>query len=368
MGKIEKQDGKITVIVVGGGTGGHLSPAIGFCKILKKNHISAELVTDQRCQKYIPKNFDIEYSIIDIPKISYNIVGFLKFSFFLLISLKSTFTLLFKKKPKIIVTCGGYTIIPFIIAGVILRKKIIIHEQNSVFGKANLFAAKFAHKIFTSFKRTYGLRSLNHSKIVISGNPVGIYDTPKKYNKNNDYFTILITAGSQGALIFDMTIPKAIEEFSKNNQNRKIKVIQQIRGRDLDQVKKLYNDLNIENECSEFFHNMDELYSISDLLIARSGAATIFEAINHNLPAIYIPYPHAVLNHQFYNAIELKKRHASWVLDQSNLSKERLSHMIDEIIANDMAILKKAKENLSHLKINTEEIILKEFNKLIDKK
>ena len=200
-------------------------------------------------------------------------------------------------------------------------------------GNANKVLSKLTNNIFMSFKNTTGVKM--SSKTVYTGNPTrydALYDSIKEYNiNNNDSFTILIFGGSQGAAIFADTVTNTICELSNKY---KIKVYQQARQEDINKIKELYSRHNIEYYVEPFFNNINELYTIADLVISRSGASSIFEIIGFKKASILIPYSKSINGDQIANATHLSMKEAAIVLSDTIITVEILYNKIEYLINN----------------------------------
>lgn len=359
---------KKKVIIVGGGTGGHLFPAIAISEILQDNYEIC-LITDNRCKAYIPSDIKHRIEIIDVERFSFSP---LKFITSLYLNIKSFYTslkLINNFKPDLIIGCGGYTSIPILLCSIIKRIKIVLHEQNSIVGRVNLLFSRFANKIFISFMHTTKLPKIDGNKIIWSGNP-----TPSKIslvNKNkmlkNNNFTIVVTGGSQAALIFDHIVPESIQIIKNSLKDLNLTIIQQIKSPNTVHLEGFYKELGVNYEIANFFKDIDSKYSQADLIVARAGASTISDLIVTNIPSILVPYPYAKDNHQFTNALNLVKFNAAIMIDQKKLTSKLLAQNIIDLI-NNRDRLEGMTVALKNLNIDSKKIITEEINKLFDKK
>ena len=357
---------KISVFVTGGGTGGHLMPAIAICELLNAE-FEPFLITDSRCENFIPKDINFDYKIIELkrPKGIFGIFNFLNS---LSKSLLELYLLIKQKNPKAIITCGGYSSLPLMLLAIILRKKFILHEQNAIVGKANYWFSYFADKLFLSFIHTVNLPIIDSSRFVWTGIPVR---NAHRKNSNldkakSDSFKILVTGGSQAAQFFDDIIPEAIKIVKAKNKDLKIEITQQVRSRDEIELQNFYKEIGAEANLAKFFPNLDEIYPQIDLFIGRSGASTISEIINYSIASILIPYPYAKQNHQYLNAKNLSEFGAAEIMEQKNISAEKISAIIEMAIKNPSK-LDGFRNKLTQLQIDTAKIITAEIKKVIDK-
>jgi UDP-N-acetylglucosamine--N-acetylmuramyl-(pentapeptide) pyrophosphoryl-undecaprenol N-acetylglucosamine transferase len=360
---------KKKLFVTGGGTGGHLMPALAIAEILIANNYSPVVYTDNRCKNYIPEKLDFSVQIVDLIRANSfkNLYLFFKTlinSFYVYISAIKN------EKPCALISCGGYSSIPLLISAIIMRVPIMIHEQNSIVGRTNYWFSYFSKKLFLSFIHTVNLPLIDGKDIIWTGIPVlkkhkVKLESKTKKSKKYDFY-ILVTGGSQGASIFDELVPNAIKIVKEKYKNLNFFVAQQSRASDIEYIKNLYKDISIDAEVKNFFQDIESHYKNADILIGRSGASTINEIIEYHLPSILIPFPHAKDNHQAYNAKNLAEFKSAILLHQKDASPESLSKDISKLIDNPSE-LKELSYNLSRLKIDSSEIILEEIKKVIDK-
>jgi UDP-N-acetylglucosamine--N-acetylmuramyl-(pentapeptide) pyrophosphoryl-undecaprenol N-acetylglucosamine transferase len=362
---------KVDILVIGGGTGGHLFPAIATLEEFTKRGGKGILVTDDRCEKYLKNHKSLKYCVVKAPRLE-GLLGKIKYPALFLGALIKFLIIIYRFRPKLIIGFGGYVSYPALYIAKLLGKKIMLHEQNCFLGRVNRFFSKSAEKLCLAFEDTLNIpENYPKSKIVIVGNPVRSEITEavalKKIDKN--LFRILITGGSQGATFLSETIPEALHFVAQQFPNFKFQITQQARPEDIDQIKSAYNSYKIEATISDFFYNMPELLANSDLLIGRAGASTIAEIISTTIPAILIPYPHAAQKHQHYNAEMIEKNGGGCMIDQDDasafaISVKIISYIIDEKKMKDAKkALKKLQKDSAHIIVDTAEKIIHKHGK-----
>lgn len=364
------------IIICGGGTGGHLMPALAIKEILDDNNYNTLLVTDIRCERFLKSHEKQDACILNIiqPKGFINLIKYFKNTFYCILKIRK----IIKNSGTILVIgCGGYSSVPVILASILCRVEYIIHEQNSHLGRANYYLSYFSSKLFLSFIHTVNLPLISNEKIIWTGVPltkrhskINNYNTEDDKNLSkleNNIKTILITGGSQGASIFDDFIIEAIENIKSIKPDLTLQVIQQTKSdKKIEYLRSRYDKLQIKAEISNFFHNLDIYYKQADLFIGRAGASTISEIINYEIPSILIPYPYAKDDHQQQNAMNLSKFGAGKLILQNELNIDVISsEMIKILLDNEVNI--NMQKKLRALKINTPEIIMAEVKKVIDK-
>jgi UDP-N-acetylglucosamine--N-acetylmuramyl-(pentapeptide) pyrophosphoryl-undecaprenol N-acetylglucosamine transferase len=273
---------------------------------------------------------------------------------------------------------GGYVCGPVLAAAIFLGKKFGLHEQNYIPGRLNKVFSRFSRYIFISFEDTAKFFNLGNDKVVFSGNPVrkeirdSIYANPdyQDWDFQEERFTIAAFGGSLGAEKINTAVMDLYNYF-KNDSGIQIILIC---------GNRYYEELNkkLKNICNEsdrllfrllpYVSEMDKVYTIADLIISRAGANTIAELAITNIPAILIPFPKAIDNHQFYNARYLVKNKKAVMILDKDLSQENLTLEINNLLANNKEkyfLIKEAKLKIAGMdsaKIIAETIIEKDSN------
>lgn len=321
-----------TIFLAAGGTGGHIFPAISLGEELTRRGYKCILITDKRTEKYLNKNNIIcEFIPVKYPygSIFNKVLGGISqiISYFIAKKILKLY------KPQCVVGFGGYPSFPTLHAAIAKKIKTIIHEQNSLLGKANQMLADKVDAIATSFPEVIGIENNNLNKVVYTGNPTrpsiqSLRNFPYPDFSENSFLHILVTGGSQGASIFAKIIPDAIRLLPAEYRNR-IRVDQQVRASDMDAVKALYNEIGVNAELSNFFADMPNRLANCHLLICRSGASSLAEASVAGRPAIMVPLPSAKDNHQMINANSYEDFGAGWVIPEESFTAEALSFRLE---------------------------------------
>lgn len=321
------------ILIVTGGSGGHVVPSISLFEHLKKN-FSVKMVSDLRGSKFI-NIMKFKYELIDVPNLFLNPyllpINIIKYFF----NIFKSINFIRKNKINILISTGGYMTFPFCVAAFILKKKIVLFEPNSFLGRSNRFALKFSTKIicYDQYLKNFP-KKYNFKKIIL--NPIlrkEIYNIKKNsINTKKEIKKILVIGGSQGASFFDNNITELIVEISKN---QKLEVIQQLSNKDsLSILKEKYNKSNIKYNFFDFTDNSNEVYKDVDLAITRGGASTLAELSYLNIPYIAIPLPSAKDNHQFYNSNYYCEKNCCWIIDQEKFEINKISNLIYNIFNN----------------------------------
>lgn len=345
---------KNKILLSTGGTGGHIFPALALKSELENNNYNTILTADAKFAKFHP--FDNNHILI--PSANFSNKSPIKILNSLLIItkgfIKSIWTIYYQN-PDIVIGFGGYASYPTMLAAIMFRKKIILHEANTVIGKVNRLLLPRADYLTTGFESVQKIDQRYKNKLIYTGNPIRenilLNSTKKKPSTNK--LNILIIGGSQGAKVFSKIIPNVIINLPKNIKS-KLYIHQQVKEEDINSIKEQYSQEGIAYEIKSFFDNMDEKLHQADLVIARAGASTISELIAFNLPAIFIPYPSAADNHQYYNAKEIEDMKGGWVVKEDSESSMKILKIIKSIDKNPSILedyslaLKSIKQNASH--------------------
>jgi len=334
---------KSKILISTGGSGGHVIPAITMHDHLKENY-EILISSDIRGLKYLDDKF-YKTLIIDTPKLNNFILLPLSILKVIFLTLKSLI-LLKKEEIQILISTGGYMSLPLCIAARILNIKIYLLEPNMVIGRANKFFLKFCKKIICYAENIIGIPKEYKYKLKIT-NPL---IRKKYYNKklkenDNEKFTLIIIGGSQGAQIFDKILHQSIINVSKI---KSLKVIHQTNQKNIDVLKNLYLENNIDSSVFSFDQNLNLLIDQADLCITRGGASSLAEISFSRKPFIAIPLPSSKDNHQLENANYYKNKGCCWVVDQINFDKIKFEDLLLNILNNKNEILLK-KNNLEKL-------------------
>lgn len=321
-------------LFAGGGTGGHLFPAVAVADEIKRMKPESEIL-------FVGSKSKIEGRVI--PQLGYKfksiwIKGFarkfnlenLLFPIKLFVSVLQSLFISLKFKPIVAIGSGGYVAGPAIWAASVMGAKIILMESNSYPGVTTRLLERYADEIHIAFEdsKKY-LRQ--PQKIKLSGNPVRSelrktdrLTALKYFGLDEDKFTILILGGSLGALSINESVAGCVEELQKNN----LQLIWQT-GKNYYENYKKFNFASVK--ILDFIDDMNKAYSACDLLVARAGATTIAELSVLGIPSILIPSPFVAENHQYYNAKSLADSNAAILIKDSEI-KEKLKNIILDLV------------------------------------
>lgn len=334
-----------TFVLMAGGTGGHLFPAMALAQELVRRGHRVELMTDHRVESY---GADFPASAIHVvpsatPSLS-NPIKFVGGGLKILRGMAVAFSKLRAIKPDCVIGFGGYPTFPPFLAANFQGIPGILHEQNSVMGRANRALARFADVLAMSFARTKFADTFNLEKVV-TGNPVrdrvrSVAGAPYPALTADGPIRLVIFGGSQGAKALSDIVPEAIALVPEALRQR-LQIVQQCRSEDLDRVAEVYRRAKVNVELAAFFTDLPERISQAHLVIGRSGASTIAELTVLGRPAILVPLPGALDADQKNNALVLEAAGGGWLADQATLSPQSLGTRLTDLLT-DPATLTKA--------------------------
>ena len=311
-------------LIMAGGTGGHVFPALEIAKELQKQKKNVLwLGTKGRLEEQIVEknNLKIKYISVKGARKKGALSKILSI-FFLLKSFWQSFRIIQNYKPDLIIGFGGYVSLPGGIIGRLLGKKLVIHEQNSKPGLSNKILSKISHKTLVAFKNVF-------ANGVLVGNPIRkeflekIATKKTSQSKNENDINIFILGGSLGAKILNETIPKALKQinFLGNVTHQSGSLMQQ-------EVKQSYEKANIKADVFEFKENIIDDFLKADLIIARSGALSVSEIAIANKAAIFVPLAFAVDNHQYFNAKILTNTKGALIIEEKDFTYKSLAAVL----------------------------------------
>jgi UDP-N-acetylglucosamine--N-acetylmuramyl-(pentapeptide) pyrophosphoryl-undecaprenol N-acetylglucosamine transferase len=344
------KDNKYRFLFAGGGTGGHLFPAVAVADKIKSLIPEAEIL-------FIGTKSKIEGKVV--PELGYKfspiwIKGFarkfntenLLFPIKLIVSLIQSIIINMKFRPRVAIGSGGYVSGPAIYGASLMGAKIILLEQNSYPGVTTRLLEKYANEVHISFDDSRKYFRFNE-KLHLTGNPVR--ESLKRVSKAEatGYFnlkankrTLLVLGGSLGATAINQSIASVVKEFEKAD----LQVIWQTGRTSIDAFKSFESD-NVR--VLPFIEKMDIAYSACDLLLARAGGITIAEFLTLGIPCILVPSPNVAENHQYFNAKSLSDKGAAILIDEKFL-KDSISDKVISLI-NDETSLAALRDNAHKL-------------------
>jgi UDP-N-acetylglucosamine--N-acetylmuramyl-(pentapeptide) pyrophosphoryl-undecaprenol N-acetylglucosamine transferase len=320
------------ILIMAGGTGGHVFPALAVARMLQG--LDQEIV-------WLGTRRGIEAELIPregIPLEATRVAGLRGKGLFawvlapikLALALIDAISVLRRRRPKAVLGMGGFASGPGGLAAWLLRKPLIIHEQNSVAGLTNRLLAGLAREVLEAFPGSF---SAGVSTRLV-GNPVrsdiaAIADPAERFAGRSGPLRILVLGGSLGAKVLNETVPSALRLLSPEQRPE---VRHQAGASTIELARASYTEQGVDATIVPFIDDVAEAYGWADLAICRAGALTISELAAAGLGAILVPYPTAVDDHQTHNAQYLVDAGAAVLLPQTELTPETLAAEIDRCI------------------------------------
>jgi UDP-N-acetylglucosamine--N-acetylmuramyl-(pentapeptide) pyrophosphoryl-undecaprenol N-acetylglucosamine transferase len=330
----------LKIVMTGGGTGGHLYPALAVAEALKKLQKEVEI-------HFIGSTHGIESR--EVPEAGYPFRGLATTGFPRRVSPRSFAAvvsflrailaargILRELAPQVVFSTGGYASAPVVVAARLERIPIVLHEQNSLPGVTNRLSSRFAAEVFLAFasaRRFFAKR--RHLRL--SGNPLREQVTAgsrtralRLFRLEEDRRTVLVFGGSQGARSINDALLGALPKFVGRND---LQFLIQTGQADYDRVVEGCREIEVKVWARRFIANMGDAYALADLVVCRSGAMTVSELAACGLPSILVPYPHATGNHQRLNAEMLAEAGAALIIEDGHLDGNELARAIEELLA-----------------------------------
>lgn len=326
------------IMVVGGGTGGHLFPGIAVVEELRRRNPQVEVVfvgTARGIEARVLPRLGEKLSTIDVrPWLGRAPFELLRNIALLPKAVTEASQLLRQFKPELVLGLGGYTAGPVLLLAAAMRIPTALLEQNAHVGLTNRLLGSTVGRAYLTYPET--LSQFGAAKGRVLGNPVrrafveaaqlALHDPAGVEARAR---RILVLGGSQGAKTLNEVVPTALALSSVSSQG--VSVLHQTGDSMLDEVRRRYRGLGVNAEVVSFIDDMPRAYASASLVIARAGATTLAELCAIGKPSILIPYPHAAEDHQAKNALAMEKAGASVAIRESELTAEGLATQVREL-------------------------------------
>ena len=350
-----------TIFIAGGGTGGHLFPAVAIGKTLEERGINVFYIGSKNgIEKKYFNQHNLKHFLLNISGIqrNFNMKSILKnltFPIKFILSYLKSVLLILKYKPEAIVGTGGYCSGLPLIAGITLKIPTFIQDQNSIPGLITRTLHNKIDNIFLGYKNAS--KHLNKDKCIFSGNPVreDLIISDKELSKNKLNFNptkklLFIIGGSQGA--------KPINDYFLKNYKNYISQGYQILLQCGEKNIENFNEVNNPDiKIVRFIDNISLAYSASDIVISRAGALAISELCIMKKAIILIPFPQAAENHQKVNAEYLQNQNACKIIYQNELKSDKLLELVKQLFKNESEITKLEKNSTKISKKDSTKVI-----------
>jgi UDP-N-acetylglucosamine--N-acetylmuramyl-(pentapeptide) pyrophosphoryl-undecaprenol N-acetylglucosamine transferase len=315
-----------TLMVMAGGTGGHVMPAMAVADELKKQGWRIVwLATEGGMENRLIADKGYDVAMIRMSGVrGKGVMRWLGLPFKLLRACLQSRKALLQYQPAVVLGMGGFAAFPGGLMARLQKRPLVIHEQNSIAGLTNRTLARIATRILAAFPSAFG----DQAELV--GNPVrtdiaAIQQPEQRFFGRTGPLRLLVVGGSLGATALNEVVPQALTMMPLAERPR---VIHQAGTKHIEQLKENYRMAGVEAECRAFIEDMAEMYAWCDLVICRAGALTIAEVSAAGVASVLVPFPHAVDDHQTHNAHYLTEHGAAVQVPQSKLSPRHLSEML----------------------------------------
>ncbi len=317
-----------TILIMAGGTGGHVFPALAVADYLKKDGWRIVWLGTKGGMEeslVLKKGHDIKFINFSGLR-GKNLMTWLTLPIRMLFAFFQSAKILFILRPDVVLGMGGYPAFPGGVMASLFNIPLLIHEQNSIPGLTNKILAKFADRVLIGFPNSIK----DKRNVVFSGNPIRTeikqLDVPeRRYEGRNGNLKLLIIGGSLGAQVLNIVVPQALRLIPENV--RPI-VIHQAGKAHLTALNKNYLEAGVKGELIDFIDNIAAQYSENDLVLCRAGALTVSELSSAGVASILVPFPYAVDDHQTYNARFLSSHGAAVLLSESELTPHNLAKLL----------------------------------------
>jgi UDP-N-acetylglucosamine--N-acetylmuramyl-(pentapeptide) pyrophosphoryl-undecaprenol N-acetylglucosamine transferase len=329
------------ILIMAGGTGGHVFPALAVADELRIRGIPVVWLGTRAGieARVVPQaGFSIEWLSISGLR-GKGLLSTLLMPLKLVIACTQAMRVLFRRKPCAVLGMGGFVAGPGGLMAWLLRKPLLIHEQNAIPGLTNKLLSLVATQALEAFPGALG------KKAICVGNPVrkNITDISlpeQRFVNHKGALRVLVVGGSLGAARLNELVPEAI---SMMKQEVRPEVLHQAGANNLETTLSLYKEFDVEARVEAFIDDISDAYSWADIVVCRAGAMTVFELAAAGLGSILIPYPYAVDDHQTANAHYLERVGAAIVCQQKDVTSEWLSNTILQLVQQRDRVLKMAK-------------------------
>ena len=325
------------IMIMAGGTGGHVFPALAVAEVLKQRGANVEWMgTAKGIEARLVPEAGYPLNFISVQGLRGNgLIGWLMAPFKLIKAVSEAMVALKRHQADMVLGLGGFASGPGGVAAWLLRKPVIIHEQNAVPGLTNKLLAKLAKHVLQGFPNSFA-----HADWV--GNPVreSIAALPEPTEKaNTQQINLLVLGGSLGAKALNTHLPQALKIWSTEQS---ITVKHQCGQKHLADCQQQYQQAGADAEIVTFIDDMAAAYQWADIVVCRAGALTVAELSAAGAASILVPYPYAVDDHQTQNAESLSKVGAAVLLPEAKLTAQALAEELMSLTKESATLYKMA--------------------------
>ena len=319
------------ILIMAGGTGGHVFPALALARLLRERSLEVIwLGTTRGLESRLIPSEGIPIEQLSVGGLrGKGVLTWLAAPFRLMLALLQALSVMRRYRPLVVVGLGGFVTGPGGVAAWLTRRPLLIHEQNAVAGLTNRILAHLARQVLEAFPGSFG--SDVHARVI--GNPVradisALPPPAARFAARSGPVRILVIGGSQGAMRLNAVVPFALKRLSGSLA---FDVRHQAGERWVDAARANYAQAGVRADVRPFIEDMSAAYGWADLVICRAGALTVSELAAVGIGAILVPFPGAVDDHQAYNAQYLVREGAAVVIPDRELTEERLASELQRL-------------------------------------
>ena len=314
-----------TILIMAGGTGGHIYPGLAVADALRAqgwnvvwlgapNSMEAELV---------PKHgYPVAWVNFSGVR-GKGVLRLLTLPFTLLRALGQSAAAIFRHRPDVVLGMGGYITMPGGLMAALLRRPLVIHEQNSIAGMSNKVLAKISTRVLSGFPGV--LKGTEWCGNPVRADIAALPEPQARFAARSGKLNVLVVGGSLGAQALNEAVPKALALLGEQERPH---VLHQTGKKHFETVQQLYKQAGVNADIRAFLDDMAQQYAKADVVICRAGALTIAELATAGVASVLIPFPFAVDDHQTHNARFLSEHGAAVLVPQTELNAEKLAQLL----------------------------------------
>jgi len=307
----------MSIVMTGGGTGGHLA----IIKAVKEELSDSKLIyigsTKGQDKSWFgdDKQFSSKYFLETQGVVNQGLFGKIKSIYMLIKATLQARKILKESNAKVVFCVGGFSAAPTAFASKLLKIPLVIHEQNAYIGSLNRLLRPYCDVFISSYEQNNSIKAYPIKKEFF-----------EKARVREEIKTVIFLGGSQGAVAINNLALK----LARRLDERGIKIIHQAGEKNILEVEQLYRDINVKATVFGFTTKLSDYMAEADFAVARAGASTLWELSAIGCPTLFIPYPYAAGDHQYYNAKFLEEQGVAWIMREDDINPNKIIKILDE--------------------------------------
>lgn len=343
------------IMIMAGGTGGHVFPALAVAQALRKQgHVIVWMGAPDSFESRVIPQHDFPMEFVRVTGLrGKGVAKLISAPLLLWRALSDAFVALRRQRPDVVLGMGGFASGPGGLAAWLLRRPLLIHEQNAAAGLTNRLLARIASRVLEAFPNTF-------PGALTVGNPVraGFAELPppeQRIHKEGPA-RVLVVGGSQGSKALNELMPQALALMTAAQRPQ----VTHQAGRTLEVAQQAYAQAGVSASVQAFIDDMPTAYAAADLVVCRSGASTVAELGVAGCAALLVPYPHAVDDHQTRNGEFLVRAGAAQMVQENELNPGKLAALLSQMLADRAQLIRMAQVARRSATVNAVQLIVKE--------